>query len=709
MKPPFIILGLVMLLTTTLCQAAYQWPKTITTNNGTVIKLYKPAILRYTGGTIQSRFVISVIDNQQDDPVFGTIWTTTAVTTDSTKRLARIRSAHVDDMILRDDTSSDDIRFLSAAIEDHLPRVFRSFPLDTVLTYLAEQQQDLAYVEMDTVKKAPAIIFRTRPTALVLIDGAPELRKNEQWGVNTVVNSPFVIVEDKDGKFYLYGGGHWYVAPDVVGPYSYSNDIVSRRLEQIARDFKKAARKDGFGQQTKDMGLAPVFDIVVSTTPAVLIQTSGDPQPQPIPGTSLVYMNNSEDNIFFDTAAHIYYVETGDKWYQSDALKDASRWQPVARPQLPPDFARIPAESPKAEVLANVPGTTAATEGQHEESVPEIQQIDRSVTTNVEYDGPPKFSPIEGTGLQYATNTCAIVLFQNALYYTLEDGVWFVASTPHGVWYVSNRRPADIERIPRRHPAYRSRFVYIYQVDRDYVWDGYLPGYLDDPSGGCGLAETTDYDMLDQAWCFDLDFVFGWGGGWYPGYYRLERHHRYYGSGGLGGKWAHWQRWRGWGAYKWNGGSWANRGQWRPHATSQRVATTRAAIARIAASRTASESTALQRTTSEPPAPQRITTERAPQRIATAHTTPRDMASRGAIGSGSRFNSAGGSRGGYGGGGYTSGGNRSGYTSSGGSSRSSGGNSSSGNSGGSNSGGSASHTATSSGSSGGSSSSGSHH
>lgn len=654
MRPHLLTLltGMALFMTITPCQAAYRWPKSINTTNGTEIKLYKPQILNYTGSTIQSRFVIAVMSNDQNDPVFGTIWTTAAVTTDSAKRLASINSVHVDYIIVRGDTSREDIRFWSAAIEYHMARVIRSYPLDTVMASLAEQQQDMAYTDMDTVKNAPVIIFRTRPTALVLIDGAPQLLKNEAWGVDAVTNSPFVIVQDKDRGFYLYGGGHWYVAPDATGPYAYTNDEVSRRLRKIARGFKKAARKDGLGEQTDDMGLAPVYDIVVSTVPAVLVQSSGDPQPEPIVGTSLVYVNNSEDIIFFDTATHVYYVETGGKWYQSNRLQDSSGWRQVQAPQFPADFAKIPAQSPKAEVLANVPGTAAANDAAREESVPDVQKVDRSVTTNVGYDGPPMFSPIEGTRLQYATNTCAIVLFQNGLYYTLDDGVWFVAGTPLGVWRVSDSRPPDVGLIPRLHPAYRSRFVYIYQSRRDYVWEGYLPGYLDDPSGGCGLAETDDYSGVDQAWCFDLDFVFGWGGGWYSGYYWLDRHHRFYGSGGLGGKWAHWDRWQGIGARKWNGGAWANRGQWHPRRSSTFTGSHPVA-------RTSTSSSTTSRSTTSWSTLSRSTTSRSSVTSGSAPggNVAHGTVSRGANTSGGgRFNVSSGSRGG---GGYSGGGSHS--------------------------------------------------
>ena len=43
---------------------------------------------------------------------------------------------------------------------------------------------------------------------LVLIDGEPKIQSNSTYGVDAVVNSPFTIVKNNDGRFYLYGGNN---------------------------------------------------------------------------------------------------------------------------------------------------------------------------------------------------------------------------------------------------------------------------------------------------------------------------------------------------------------------------------------------------------------------------------------------------------------------------------------------------------------------
>ena len=52
--------------------------------------------------------------------------------------------------------------------------------------------------------------------------------------------------------------------------------------------------------------------VYVSTVPAELLVTSGEPQHAAIPGTSLQYVSNTETDIFLDTTNQSYYVLTAD-------------------------------------------------------------------------------------------------------------------------------------------------------------------------------------------------------------------------------------------------------------------------------------------------------------------------------------------------------------------------------------------------------------
>ena len=106
-------------------------------------------------------------------------------------------------------------------------------------------------------------------------------------------------------------------------------------------------------------------------------------------------------------------------------------WAYVAADKLPADFAKIPENSAKGFVLANVAGTPQAREAVLENSIPQTAVIDRKkATTKVEYAGEPKFEKIADTNLEYAVNTGTTVFKEGTKYYAVDQGVWYEADFP---------------------------------------------------------------------------------------------------------------------------------------------------------------------------------------------------------------------------------------------------------------------------------------
>jgi hypothetical protein len=78
--------------------------------------------------------------------------------------------------------------------------------------------------------------------------------------------------------------------------------------------------------------------------------------------------------------------------------------------------------------------------------IPQTAKVDRSTaTTSVNYDGDPQFAPLQGTDMQYATNTGSPVMQENGVYYSVDNGVWFQAPGPNGPWTVATERPAEVD------------------------------------------------------------------------------------------------------------------------------------------------------------------------------------------------------------------------------------------------------------------------
>ena len=562
-----LILSACMLLSGR-CLAQNHWPKTIYVPGGGSIRIYKPQVESFTGNILKCKSTIALFALGDDDPISGVAWTTDSVKTNQTKRTVTIKSVRVDNLRIAADDPPFAEKDVKKALEFCIPKLTPHLTLDAVLASL-DQSDEGTRLAGEMNNEPPKLIFRTSPSILVPIDGQPILRQNKEWKLDVVVNSPSTIIKDKDGQFYLYAVGNWYAAPAATGPYVYT-EKVDRPLKEIARGLEKAAKKNGAaaadaaaasggaaggaaggGTAAGGKGKAPVYDIVVSTVPAELVQSNGNPDLQPVAATAIRYVSNSNDAILMDTATEQYYVLLAGRWYRSDSLTENGQWQYVAADRLPEDFSRIPDSSPIADVLPSVAGTQQAKDAMMDAQVPQLEKIDRrTATTKVVYDGEPEFESIEGTDMTFAMNTCSTVLSWHDNYYTVDDGVWFTANSPQGPWTVSTMRPDEMDLVPPDCPAYNARYVDVYQVSNNYVYDGYTPGYLNSYIDNCTVVYGTgfyyqpwmgayyyprpwtwgfgmcydpwygwefgmgyDCELFDYGWDWGAGFGFVWGGG----------------------------------------------------------------------------------------------------------------------------------------------------------------------------------------------------
>ena len=234
--------------------------------------------------------------------------------------------------------------------------------------------------------------------------------------------------------------------------------------------------------------------IVVRTKPAEVIQTDGEPKFEPVKGTNLLYVKNSEDDIIMDIDSQQYYVLVAGRWYTTKSIAGGP-WAFVPGDQLPKDFPNIPAGSDLGDVRSNVPGTTEAKEAVLENSIPQTAAVDRkTATVEVKYDGDPKFEKIEGTSMSYAVNTDKSVLLIGSKYYCCDQAIWFESDKAMGPWAVSTKVPPEVQSIPPESPVYNVKYVYIYDTTPEVVYVGYTPAYYGSyVYGGCVVYGTGYY------------------------------------------------------------------------------------------------------------------------------------------------------------------------------------------------------------------------
>lgn len=524
-----------------------EWPKSFTNANGDLVKVYQLQPETFSNGTLKANAAISVLKQGQGDPVFGMIWLNAS--TDTRGQQVDLNTVQVNAIKLPNESDQDALTALQDDISRSMNNWNISIPQNDINTALQLSQQETS-LSSDLNNNPPKILYADKPSILVVIDGAPRLQNNSKWNVQTVVNTPFIILKD-DNRFFLYGGRHWYTAPAATGPYSITTNI-SANLNRIQEEVAQANKNNNVQQEQKDYEIS---NIIVTTEPAELLQSDGEPNFTPVQGTNLLYVRNSDNDIFMDVSGQQYYVLLSGRWYRSSSLD--GNWQFIGADRLPADFAKIPAGSPKDNVLASVAGTPAARDAVMDAQVPQTAKVDRkTATADIEYDGDPQFDNIAGTDMDYAINTSSYVLRWRGSYYAVDNGVWFESYSPAGPWRIATERPYAVSLIPPRYPVYAMKYVYIYDVTPDYIYMGYTPGYLNTFVYGptvvygtgyyyrpwygryyCPRPYTWGFNMHYNPWTgwgFGFNFNFGWfnfgignyspwsyyGGWWGPAIYR---------------------------------------------------------------------------------------------------------------------------------------------------------------------------------------------
>jgi hypothetical protein len=526
------------------------WPREVDAD-GFHIVVYQPQVDQLKKNHLQARAAITVTRAGESAPQYGIVSLTARTDIDRESRMVSLDDIKVSSVSFPAATSQEGD--LKRAIRDALPNWPRTITLDRLLAELAMTQSEVDNESVAVKNDPPKIIYSSTPAVLVLIDGQPVLRAVSGTSFQHVVNTPATLIYDTSAsRYYLDGNGAWMTAATLDGPWTVATNPPSG-LDEARAEINQGEEKDPH-DHSKDPGPPPISGalpaVFVSTTPAELLVTQGAPQLSPIPETRLLYVTNTEDNIFLNVSTQDYFVLLSGRWYQSKTLTGPWTW--VSASKIPSDFALIPPDSPKGAVLASVPGTEQAREAVIANQIPQTAAVRRSeAKLDVRYDGAPQFRPIEGTSLEYAVNTATDVIHAGARYYACHNAVWFVAESPTGPWMIADLIPPEIYQIPPSSPLFHDRYVYVYESTPDFVYDGYLPGYL-------GAYVSDDVVVFGTGWIYPPwigDYWFGWPWTWGFGF----------GYGYWGGGWF----WRPFGSYWWYHNPWyANRiysDHWNPH------------------------------------------------------------------------------------------------------------------------------------------------
>jgi hypothetical protein len=461
--------------------ASSRWPMVADSPVGQ-ITIYKPQLEDFQGEQITGRAAVSVIRPGQTDPIFGAIWITSRVSTDRVAQTVQVLDVQITKARFPDLQPADQ-QALTDAIRQRMlqdPPVLSLSHLLASLEVVKKQQ-----AAGDTLQTAPPkIVYVEHPAVKVQYDGKPRfMQQGNDPTILVAANTPFLVALNLgDKQYYLYGAGQWFTAPDALGPFAVAN-AVPNAVNNLAaaanapNQNAPANPDEAAAEKLTPQQLAAV-QIVTATEPTELIWTDGPAQMSSVQGTDLLYVANTPADLFLNIDDQHLYVLLSGRWFS--APNHNGPWTFVPPDQLPADFAKIPPDSDRGTVLAQVPGTPQAEDAVMDTYIPQTAVIDRAQVDRpaVEYDGDPQFQQIDQTAMAYAVNTAYSVVWANNQYYCCWNGVWYVSPAAVGPWGVCISVPGVIYTMPPSCPLYPCRYVIVYGYTPQFVYCGYTPGYV---------------------------------------------------------------------------------------------------------------------------------------------------------------------------------------------------------------------------------------
>ena len=441
------------------------WPRAYTTGAGANLILYQPQVASWANQAhVMMYSAVSYHSKGAKAPSLGTVKIEADTSVAVAERLVNFSQFTISEANFPA-LPKDQLRGVITDIMNAVPREQRVIALDRVLAYVDASQivpRNVPGVKADP----PAMFFSSRPAALVNFDGDPIWSPIDANDLRFAVNTNWDVFEHGPTKaYFLRVNDSWMTAAAVKGPWTPVAKLPPS-FSKLPADENWKEVKSALPGKTLTAAQAPT--VFISTTPAEMILTTGEPAYTPVPETRLLWVNNTESDVFrAGPTGAIYFLVAG-RWFSAPAF--SGPWT-FASLTLPDDFKRIPLEHPRSRVLASVPGTSQAIDAVLLAQIPQTAAVSRKaiMAPEVSYQGEPQFVPVEKTTVSRAVNTDKDILKVGDLYYMCFQGVWFMSKSATGPWEVTSSVPKQIYEIPVSSPVHNVTYVTVESSTPDTV------------------------------------------------------------------------------------------------------------------------------------------------------------------------------------------------------------------------------------------------
>lgn len=487
------------------------WPRGYSLPNEAQIMIFQPQVASWENQKhMVARAAVSYVPKGEEKPTLGTITIEADTSVALHERLVKFSTLKISEANFQT-LSKEQTREITTEIEKTIPDQERVIGLDRVLSQVSNSQ--IIPKNVEGLKADPPLIFLSKtPAILLAVDGDPiwsPIKDNElQYAVNTNWD---LFQHEATKTYYLRDDASWLKATDLKGPWTAAG--------KLPESFQKIPADDNWKDVVLNLPgkpLTKVPRVYFSSTPAELLHIDGAPKLVAVPGTSLLWVSNTESDLFaLGTDGPLFYLVAG-RWFRAPNWN--GNWT-FATPSLPEDFKKISLEHPRSRVLASVPGTPQAAEAVLLAQVPQIARVNKREikAPDVAFQGEPQFEVIPPTQVFRAVNTDKEIIKFGDTYYMCYQGVWFMSNSPKGAWTLATNIPPEVYQIPPNSPVYDVTYVTVEKDDNDdddWVTYAAVAGYTGMMIGwGCAV----------------------WGTGWYyPPYYYGGIYYPYWRTYGYG-------------------------------------------------------------------------------------------------------------------------------------------------------------------------------
>ena len=338
------------------------WPKTAQLD-GATYTVYQPQLDSWDTFNLAAHAAVSVLPPGSQAPVFGVLKLTAKTKVDRLARTVYFTDTTVQSAIFPSASN------WAASYQQAFQALFVKGPftvaldrMEAALAVLNAQNQAKSVPVQNPV---PQFVFSTKPAVLVTIDGDPAWRPVAGTPYQRVLNTRPLLLRDGSGTIYFHLFDGFLKAPGLAGPWGAAG-AVPADLAKVAADLGASGAVDLMeGPADEKTGKKPSLasgapGVIVVTKPTELIVTEGEADLETLQGTDLLYVKNTDANVFLDLTDQQTYVLVSGRWFKAPAFKGP--WQYVAAKDLPAGFTKIPDDSPKENVKAAIPGTAQAKE-----------------------------------------------------------------------------------------------------------------------------------------------------------------------------------------------------------------------------------------------------------------------------------------------------------------------------------------------------------